>query len=126
MVPHAKRKLGFVDGSLPFPMEKEDISNWEWCNDLVGSWISNSVSFEIRPSILHAETESQIWMDLKDSFSQSNALKIYQLKQSITTLKQEGLSVSVYFTQLKSIWEELNSIVSVTPCICGNAKSIID
>ena len=65
-------------------------------------------------------------MDLKDRFSQSNAPKIYQLKKSISLLKQEGLSVSLYFTQLKSLWDELNSIVSVTPCICGNAKSIID
>jgi hypothetical protein len=68
----------------------------------------------------------QIWTDLKDRFSQSNAPKIYQLKQSIPALKQEGMSVSLYFTQLKSLWDELNSIAPVNPCICGNAKSIID
>ncbi|KAJ0086326.1 hypothetical protein Patl1_07521 [Pistacia atlantica] len=34
--------------------------------------------------------------------------------------------VSSYFTQLKSLWDELSSIVCVTPCICGNAKSSID
>ncbi|XP_031275302.1 uncharacterized protein LOC116133755 [Pistacia vera] len=122
----AKSKLGFVDGSLPVPQEKDDISNWERCNDLVGSWILNSVSPEICPSIMYAETIAQIWTDLKDRFSQSNALKIYQLKQSISSLKQEGMSVSLYFTQLKSLWEELSSIVCITPCICGNAKSSID
>ncbi|KAI9165064.1 hypothetical protein LWI28_006873 [Acer negundo] len=84
------------------------------------------ISSEIRPSILYAETAAQIWMDLKDRFSQSNALKIYQLKQSISALKQEGLSVSLYFTHLKSLWDELSSIVSITPCIYGNAKSNID
>ncbi|KAJ0086746.1 hypothetical protein Patl1_07320 [Pistacia atlantica] len=36
------------------------------------------------------------------------------------------MSVSLYFTQLKSLWDELNSIVCITPCICGNAKSNID
>ena len=36
------------------------------------------------------------------------------------------MSVSLYFTQLKSLWDELNSIISITPCICGNAKSIIN
>ncbi|KAK0596272.1 hypothetical protein LWI29_014234 [Acer saccharum] len=126
MALRAKSKLGFVDGSLPIPTDKEDISNWERCNDLVGSWILNSVSSEIRPSILYAETATQIWMDLKDRFSLSNAPKIYQLKQSISALKQEGLSVSLYFTQLKSLWDELSSIISITPCICGNAKSNID
>ncbi|KAL5854728.1 hypothetical protein ACOSQ3_004595 [Xanthoceras sorbifolium] len=88
----AKSKLGFVDGSFPIPKEQDDISNWERCNDLVGSWILNSVSPEIRPSILYVETAAQIWTDLEDRFSQSNAPKIYQLKQSISTLKQEGPS----------------------------------
>ncbi|KAM7482085.1 hypothetical protein LguiB_006668 [Lonicera macranthoides] len=126
MALRAKNKLGFVDGPLPIPKEKDDISNWERCNDLVGSWIINSVSPEIRPSILYAETAAQIWTDLKDRFSQSNAPKIYQLKQSISALQQEGMSVSLYFTQLKSLWDELSSIISVTSCICGNAKNIID
>ena len=87
MALRAKSKLGFVDGSLPIPKEKDDIFNWERCNDLVESWIFNSVSPEIRPSILYAETAAQIWTDLKDCFSQSNAPKIYQLKQSISALK---------------------------------------
>jgi len=34
--------------------------------------------------------------------------------------------VSLYFTQLKSLWDELNSIAPVNPCICGNAKSLLD
>ncbi|CAJ2662218.1 unnamed protein product [Trifolium pratense] len=121
-----KNKFDFVDGTLTSPKKKEDLSKWQRCNDLVASWILNSVSTEIRPSILYAETAAQIWTDLKDRFSQSNAPKIYQLKQSISALKQEGMSVSLYFTQLKSLWDELNSIAPVNPCICGNAKSIID
>src|SRR4051812_46355502 len=36
------------------------------------------------------------------------------------------MSVSLYFTQLMSLWDELTSIVSINPYICGNAKSIID
>jgi hypothetical protein len=48
------------------------------------------------------------------------------LKQSISALVQEGVSVFLYFTQLKSLWDELNSIAPVNPCIRGNAKSIID
>ena len=92
MALRAKRKLGFVDGSLPIPKEQNDISNWERCNDLVGSWILNSVSHEIHPCILYAETVAQIWTDLKDRFSQSNGPKIYQLKQSIT-VKPEKIQI---------------------------------
>ncbi|PNX55491.1 hypothetical protein L195_g049120 [Trifolium pratense] len=126
MALRAKNKFGFVDGTLTCPKKADDISKWRRCNDMVASWILNSVSTEIRPSILYAETAAQIWTDLKDRFSQSNAPKIYQLKQSISALKQEGMSVSLYFTQLKSLWDELHSIAPINPCICGNAKSIID
>ncbi|XP_039138839.1 uncharacterized protein LOC120276181 [Dioscorea cayenensis subsp. rotundata] len=122
----AKSKFGFVDGSLSKPTDAILIDNWGRCNDLVSSWILNSVSPEIRPSILYAETTSQIWNDLNERFSQSNAPKIYQLKHSISALKQEGMTVSFYFTQLKSLWDELSNILPITPCICGNAKSVLD
>lgn len=69
----AKSKLGFVDGSLPKPTET--IADWERCYDLVGSWILNSVSPEIYPSILHFGSVAQIWSNLKESFSQSTLLK---------------------------------------------------
>ncbi|XP_073024321.1 uncharacterized protein [Primulina eburnea] len=126
MALRAKNKLIFVDGSLLVPSEKDDISNWERCNDLVSSSIINSFSPDISASILYADTAAQIWIDLKERFSQSNAPKIYLLKQSIAALKQEGMSISFYFTQLKSLWDELNSIINIPPCICGNAKGIID
>lgn len=83
----AKNKFGFVDGTLICPKKTDDISKWRRCNDMVASWILNSVSTEILPSILYAETAAQIWTNLKDRLSQSNAPKIYQLKQSISALK---------------------------------------
>lgn len=91
-----KCKLKYVDGSLPVLKDKVFVPNLERCNDLVGSWILNSLSPEIHPSILYANTASQIWTDLKEYFSQSNVPKIYQLKQSIDSLKKKGcLSPSI-------------------------------
>ncbi|XP_039135772.1 uncharacterized protein LOC120273204 [Dioscorea cayenensis subsp. rotundata] len=111
----AKSKFGFVDGSLSKSTDAVLINNWGRCNDLVSSWILNSISLEIRPSILYPETASQIWNDLNESFSQSNVPKIYQLKRSISALKQEGMTISLYFTQLKLLWDELSSILPITP-----------
>lgn len=122
----AKNKLGFVDRSLANPKKKEDIPKWKRCNYLVASWILNSISAEIHPNILYAEIATQIWSDLKDRFSQSNSPKIYRLKQSISAPKQEGIYVSLYFTQLKSLWDEFNFIAPINPCICGNATKILD
>lgn len=32
----------------------------------------------------------------------------------------------MYFTQLKSLWDELSSIISINPYIYGNANNVID
>ncbi|KAF8395558.1 hypothetical protein HHK36_019506 [Tetracentron sinense] len=123
MALRAKNKLGLVDGTLKKPIDPKELSQWERCNDLVGSWILNSVSTEIRSSISYSDTVRDIWLDLSERFSQSNAPQIYQLKQSISSLKQEDLSVSTYFTKLKSLWNELNSLVTILPCSCGSEKA---
>ncbi|KAF8406917.1 hypothetical protein HHK36_006038 [Tetracentron sinense] len=56
----AKNKLGLVDGTLKKPTDPKELSQWERCNDLVGSWILNSVSTEIRSSISYADTARDI------------------------------------------------------------------
>lgn len=87
MALRAKRKCGFVDGNLLILKDKDVVSNWEWCNGLVGSWILNLVSPDIHPRILYADTVPQIWADLEEWLSQTIILKIYQLKQSLTSHK---------------------------------------
>lgn len=34
--------------------------------------------------------------------------------------------MSAYFTQLKSLWDKLSSIASLSPCICDNGKFLLD
>jgi hypothetical protein len=68
-------------------------------------WILNFVTGEIRSSILYANTAREIWLDLVERFSQSNTPQIYKLKQSISPLKQENMSVSTYFTKAQVTME---------------------
>ncbi|KAJ6814428.1 uncharacterized protein M6B38_140055 [Iris pallida] len=120
----AKNKFGFVDGTIQIPTDSNEKSKWSRCDDLVASWILNSVTQEIRGSILYADTALEIWKDLSDRYSQSNAPKIYQLKQSISSLKQENTTVSIYYTSLKSLWDELNFLSVVPVCTCGHGSAI--
>jgi hypothetical protein len=73
----AKNKLGFIDGSLAKPAE--DTSAWDRCNNMVLSWILNSVSQEISFSIIYIESAQEMWNDIKERFSQSNGPRIFQL-----------------------------------------------
>ncbi|XP_026406166.1 uncharacterized protein LOC113301602 isoform X2 [Papaver somniferum] len=62
---NANGKLGFVDGSLP-PSE-DDLTHrcWKRYDDLVGSWLLNSVHPDIRASCLYAASSYAIRKDFQ-------------------------------------------------------------
>lgn len=100
-----KNKLGFIDGSLPKP-EVTDVNihnSWIRLNNMVISWILNSVSKEISASIIFSESAYDIWKDLKERFQQSNGPRIFQLKRELITHSQQQNTVAVYFTRLKPL-----------------------
>lgn len=111
---NAKGKLGFIDGTLLPPSDPTEWARWKRCDDLVGSWILNSVHDSIRRSCMFSDSAFAIWNDLKLRFSHSNAPKIYQLKSAISALKQENLDVIssyqlslVFVGQAKCLWRNM-------------------
>ena len=87
----------------------------------------NSVSREISASIIFSESAAEIWIDLKDRFQQSNGPRVFQLRRELINLSQYQNSVSVYFTKLKALWEELNNYrrgCSCGKCTCGGVKEL--
>ncbi|XP_073046189.1 uncharacterized protein [Primulina eburnea] len=124
-----KNKLGFIDGSVIKPSESEPnlLNAWSRNNNIVISWLLNSVSKDISSSVLFAESAMEIWNDLKERFQQSNGPRIFQLLRDLLRLRQDQDSVSVYFTKLKALWEELNHfrpMCNCGKCICSGVKNI--
>ncbi|CAI9778608.1 unnamed protein product [Fraxinus pennsylvanica] len=67
----AKNKMGFIKGTIPIPSKNDSKHQaWQRCNDMVLSWILNSLSPELASSVLYLETPSEIWTDLQERFSQ--------------------------------------------------------
>ena len=119
---NAKNKLGFVDGSVNPPSPKtnpNDHAAWSRCNDMVHSWIVNTLAADISDSVIYYTTAREIWEDLRERFSQSNAPRIFQIQREIAYLTQDQLSVSAYYTKLKSLWDELASYTDGLTCTCG-------
>ena len=100
-----KNKLGFIDGSIQRPdgTNLPLLSSWIRNNNIVISWILNSMSKDISASIIFSNSASEIWNDLCDRFQQSNGPRIFQLRRELLNHSQNQQSVSVYFTQLKSL-----------------------
>jgi len=132
MALNAKNKLCLIDGSMPKPSESSsNFKAWTRCNDMVLSWIINSVSKEISASVIYIDKAEAMWKDLKERFSQGNGPRIFQLQKSIADITQGSDSVSSYYTHLKSVWDELSNYRPVPHCscglcICGCTKTIMD
>nr|GEZ28534.1 Gag-polypeptide of LTR copia-type [Tanacetum cinerariifolium] len=82
----------------------------------------------IRVNVKYANTSSEIRSNLKERFGKESAPRAYELKKKITATRQEGNSVSTYYTRLKSLWDESHSIFfpccSCNKCTCELGKKI--
>jgi hypothetical protein len=83
---NAKNKLGFIDGTIQMPSAKSQLDDhalWKRCNDMILSWILNSITPELANSVIYSTTTQEVWEDLRNRFSQSNAPRIFQIERDI-------------------------------------------
>ncbi|XP_057986592.1 uncharacterized protein LOC131171148 [Hevea brasiliensis] len=119
----AKKKLGFIDGSIKMPSSTEqptEFEKWNQCNSMILSWISHSVEPDIASGLMNAETAKQVWDDLRDQFSQKNAAAIFQIQKAIATITQGTMSVAAYYIKIKALWDELE--IHRTPVTCNRTN----
>ncbi|KAJ1410810.1 Gag-polypeptide of LTR copia-type [Sesbania bispinosa] len=87
----ARKKFGFVDGSIKCPEEgSPDLEDWWTNNSLLVSWIMNTIEPASRSTMSHMEVDKDLWEDIKDRFS-----------------------------VLKKLWEELSNYEQMPTCKCG-------
>lgn len=61
MVLNVRNKLGFIDGTIPKPPDNHrDSGSWSRYNDMVATWLMNSVSKKIGQSLLFVSTAESI------------------------------------------------------------------
>ncbi|XP_031261134.1 uncharacterized protein LOC116119332 [Pistacia vera] len=58
----AKNKLGFITGIIPQPSDPTDplLELWERCNDMIVSWIQNSINPSIMSSVVFVDDAREI------------------------------------------------------------------
>ncbi|XP_050221648.1 uncharacterized protein LOC126671875 [Mercurialis annua] len=82
------------------------------------SWILRSLSPSIAQSVLWMDNALDVWKDLYDRFSQGDVCRISDLQEEMYAFKQNNLSVTDYFTQLKILWDEFMNLRVIPVCSC--------
>ncbi|XP_075636871.1 uncharacterized protein LOC142609131 [Castanea sativa] len=100
------------------------------CNTTVLSWLTNSLSLDLKASVMYINNARDLWIDLKDRLSQGNTPRLFELGKEISHLAQGSLSVSSYFTKFKTLWNEYANYQPFTvytcACTCGSKSSQLD
>ena len=123
MALNVRNKLGFIDGTIPKPSSlHRDYGAWSRCNDIVATWLMNSVSKEIAQRLLFISTAEGIWKNLLCRFKQDDAPRVYDIEQRLSKIEQGSMDISKYYTALVILWEEHCNFVELPICTCGKCE----
>lgn len=116
----SKNKTGFVTGAVIKPDEgNRRYAAWSKANNMVASWIVNSVIPSIGQSVMWFDNAIDIWNDLKHRYGNADAFRLSDLQEQFYATKQGECSVTDYYTKLKVLWEELMVLRSIPSCVCN-------
>lgn len=119
----AKNKLVIVTGAFPAPPEDSPLFvHWQRVNDMVITWILNTVSDDISNSMTYMDSAFNVWNELNDRFSAVTGHKFYETQRDLFKLEQENDSIELYYHKLKGLWDELQALETNVPCTCGASQ----
>ncbi|XP_019237814.1 PREDICTED: uncharacterized protein LOC109217967 [Nicotiana attenuata] len=114
-----RNKLDFIsDSSTKPPVGSPLARQWQRCNDLVVSWLINSLSKEISRSVEYSESAKEIWCELEERYGKADGARVFELKKELAHISQGSLDIASYFNKIKQLWDEIASY-KIRVCTCG-------
>ncbi|KAF3618019.1 putative filament-like plant protein 6-like [Capsicum annuum] len=106
-----KNKAGFINGKVQkLNVDSPEFAQWERCNDMVTSWILNSLSKDLSDSLQFVINAKELWDELEARYDQTNGARLYQLQQEINNLTQGTLDITGYYTNARRLWEGMSAL----------------
>lgn len=105
-----KGKDEYLTGEIEIP-EKGDPKYrlWKSDNNMIMSWLINSMNNDIGENFLLYGTAKEIWDAAKETYSSSeNTAELFQIETILHDFRQENLSVTQYFNTLTRHWQQLD------------------
>ena len=73
---------------------------------MVLPWLLNSLSENVRNSVLYFDTAKSLWDDLEGRFGQINKARLFQVQKEFLCLTQGDLDIAIYYTKAKQLWDD--------------------
>lgn len=105
-----KGKDDYLTGVTTAP-KKEDSSfkTWKTENNMVMSWLINSMTNEIGETFLLFGTAKEIWDAAREIYSSNeNTSELFEIESNLHDLRQGDLSLTQYFNTLSRYWQQLD------------------
>nr|XP_009763491.1 PREDICTED: uncharacterized protein LOC104215405 [Nicotiana sylvestris]XP_016439397.1 PREDICTED: uncharacterized protein LOC107765287 [Nicotiana tabacum] len=123
-----RNKTDFITGTTGVPPNGSPLARqWQRCNDLVISWLINSLSKDIARSVEYSVFAKDIWNELEERYGKAGGARIFELKKDLAHISQGSHDIASYFNKIKQLWDEIASISTGREGVytCG-AKSTED
>ena len=83
-----------------------------------------SINFSIIAlSTIYIDNDATLWSELQNRFSKGDHFRISDLLQKVHSMRQSDRGVSVFYNDLKTVWEDLETLRPLPSCTCGASMS---
>ena len=73
----------------------------------------------ISQSVFYHKLAQEIWAELEERYGFSSSTHLYSVQEKLFSLKHtEGMTVVEFSTQVKTIWDEMDNLISIPICNC--------
>ena len=83
--------------------ENPNYTAWKRQDQLLLNWIMSSMSLEILSLVVSSQTSLELWKNLEKQFGSESMAKKVHLKMLLSNLRKRSLSMTEYFTKLRTI-----------------------
>ena len=101
-----KGKHDYLTGTVPCPTKEDPKFNvWKAENNMVMSWLINSMNNDIGENFILYEMTQEIWEVTKETyFNTKDTTETFEIKGILNDLRQGELFVTQYFSFLTRYW----------------------
>ncbi|XP_070009293.1 uncharacterized protein LOC142162273 [Nicotiana tabacum] len=121
-----RNKMGFIEGTCKKESYGPNMTDlWESCSAIVLSWIMNCVSKDLLSGVIYSSDACAVWRYLKERFDKVNGSIIFQLHKAIATVNQGTSSIASYYSKLRELWAEYDSLTPIPRCECPKSRDYV-